>query len=206
MPDALDNYDRADSLSPDADENLPFDMYLSLNNKIFVQSAKAFAMDKTFQLGFKNNVAASFRLQVANFVNFNATNIVYLHDKVTNQYYDIKNNSYEFTIPAGVNNTRYEITFQTNLSTPNNSVLNGLNVYHNIINKTVTLKNPKQINLKSCSLFDVSGKEIFTKNRLGTDVLYEFSTSTLSDGIYIVNLTSDNNESSSRKITVYNSN
>ena len=91
---ALDGYDRADLISPDADQNLAFDMYLCLNNTEFVNSAKAFAMNKTFKLGFKNNIAASLRLQVANFENFNRKNIIYLRNKVTNQYLDIKNDPY----------------------------------------------------------------------------------------------------------------
>ena len=204
MPDARDSYDRFDSKSPDAGGNLPFDMYLPMNNTEFVQSAKPFAMNQTFQLGFKNNVEATFRLQVAGFVNFNSTNNVYLHDKVTNQYYDIKNASYEFSMPTGVNNTRYEITFQTNLSTDPVSVLSTLNVYHNDTNNTVTIKNPKKINLKSCTLYDIAGKAIFTENNLGSNDFYAYSTLNLSDGIYIDKLTSEEGEDTSKKIAVFN--
>ena len=205
MPNALDGYDRADAKSPDAtDSDLPFDIYLAMNNTEFVQSAKPFAMNQTFQLGFKNNAAATFRLQVAGFVNFNSTNNVYLHDKVTNQYYDIKNASYEFSLPTGVNNTRYEITFQTNLSTDPVSVLSTLNVYHNDTNNTVTIKNPKKINLKSCTLYDIAGKAIFTENNLGSNDFYSYSTLNLSDGIYIVKLTSEDGEDTSKKIAVFN--
>jgi hypothetical protein len=48
------------------------------------------------------------------------------------------------------------------------------------------------------------GKLIYTKKELGTDLSYVFSTSNLSDGIYIVKLTTNDKTEMGTKIIVKN--
>ncbi|MFV8372498.1 T9SS type A sorting domain-containing protein [Flavobacterium sp. LB2P74] len=56
--------------------------------------------------------------------------------------------------------------------------------------------------LVSYSLYNVAGKLIFTKSRLETDSSYSFSTSDLSNGIYIVKLNSvDKTEMATKKLS-----
>jgi hypothetical protein len=50
-------------------------------------------------------LTASFKLSVKDIVNFTGANNVYLHDKITNEYFDIKNSFHEVVLPAGTNNS-----------------------------------------------------------------------------------------------------
>jgi len=141
LPNALDGVDNADSKSPDIDSNLPFDMYLYLGNTEYVHSTSAFDINKRYPIGFKNNQTASFRIQVAGFVNFNETSEVYLFDKETGLYHDIKNSEYELTLPAGVNNTRFEITFKNgNLTIINSDLEKSVMVFQNNNKNQLTIK------------------------------------------------------------------
>ncbi|MGH2665674.1 T9SS sorting signal type C domain-containing protein [Flavobacterium sp.] len=202
MPDATDGLERSDSKSADIASNLPYDMYLFLNNTEYMHSATNFALDKVFPIGFKNNTAATFRIQVASLENVNDVSHVFLHDKATGLYHDIKNTEYEVSLPAGVNNNRFEITLQdATLSAEDNTAANFKIFEDNTANKLV-IKNPNAIALQSCLLYDISGKTIFTKTKLGSNPSYEFTTSGLSEGVYIVKLTTADNREVTQKVSI----
>jgi hypothetical protein len=72
------------------------------------------------------------------------------------------------------------------------------------INKNLIINNPSQIELATCSLYDVVGRLIFTKTKLGKDSNYAFPTSDLSNGIYIVKLSTIDKGEKGQKIIVQN--
>ena len=72
------------------------------------------------------------------------------------------------------------------------------------VNKKIIIKNPSQIELANCSLYDVVGKLVFNKDKLGTQTTYTFSTNDLSNGIYIVKLTTNDKTEKGQKIIVKN--
>lgn len=204
MPNALDGVDLADSKSPDISSNLPFDMYLYLGDSEYINSTTSFDLTKRYPLGFKNNVPATFKIKVADFVNFNEVN-VYLFDKDSDTYHDIKNSEYELTLPAGINNSRFEVTFTNDaLGLPPLSA-DTFDIVQNNDTQKVSIANPKMLELKSVSLYDLGGKLIFSKANLGSRTNYQFSTSGISDAIYIVKIVTATNEDFGRKITVRNS-
>ncbi|ELY2010362.1 T9SS type A sorting domain-containing protein [Flavobacterium psychrophilum] len=204
MDSAIDGVDRADSRSPDAEEILPSDMYFALDNSEYVLSTTSFNINKKFAVGFKNSIEATFRVKVLEFVNFDGAQNVYLHDKITDLYHDIKNSEYEFSLPAGVNNNRFEVTFINNTLSTTNNVAADFDVFQNNGNQLLTIKNPKVINLKSCTLYDISGKTILSKTNLGSNSTYEYNTAGLSEGIYIVKLITEANQEISKKISILN--
>jgi hypothetical protein len=202
---AIDGLDATDSKSPDVDENLPVDMYLALGNTEYVMSGTEFNSNKKFALGFKNNVSTTYKMQVADIINFTGSNTIYLHDKETNLYHDIKNSIYEFTLPAGVNNTKYEITFTQGTLSTNQNLITNLDVFQNNANATLSIKNPKGLEISNCGLYDVAVKNIFRKSDLGTDNSHEFNTSRLSDGVYIVKIMTTDKQELSKKVIISNS-
>ncbi|MBE7693744.1 T9SS sorting signal type C domain-containing protein, partial [Tenacibaculum finnmarkense] len=124
--------------------------------------------------------------------------------KITDLYHDIKNSEYEFSLPAGVNNNRFEVTFINNTLSTTNNVAADFDVFQNNGNQLLTIKNPKVINLKSCTLYDISGKTILSKTNLGSNSTYEYNTAGLSEGIYIVKLITETNQEISKKISILN--
>lgn len=206
MDNALDGYDVADSKSADVDNNLPFDVYFPLLNTEFVQSTTAFNIDKRFPLAFKNTAPATFRIRVGEMVNFTGSNVVFLHDKQTDLYHDILNVDYSMSLPVGIDNTRFEITFKntTALSTTENVLAENLIVFQNNKNSMLTVKNSSGIALKSFELFDISGKAILSKSKLGSELSYEYSTAGLSEGVYIAKLITETNQVAATKIAISN--
>jgi hypothetical protein len=68
-------------------------MYFVINDDEYL--INAVNLITKIPIGFKNTDTANFKITVKGIVNFTGTNAVYLHDKTTDLYHDIKNS---FTI------------------------------------------------------------------------------------------------------------
>ncbi|MBG6110394.1 hypothetical protein H4V97_002631 [Flavobacterium sp. CG_23.5] len=204
IPEATDGVDHAmDALSSGDDSSA--DVYFVLDDSEYIINALKFDIDKSIPIGFKNAQEANYKITVKEILNFNAANNVYLHDKTADLYYDIKNSFHEMTLPAGVNNKQYEITFKTKTTLGlNTEATQNFVVYQNNATKSLTINNALLMDLDACSLYDVAGKIIFSKKDLGVNSTYKFSTSGLSDGIYIVKLSTKDKIEVGKKIIIKN--
>lgn len=202
VPGATDGVDRAMDAISSSDDS-PADVYFVIDNDEYLINAVNFDMDKKIPIGFKNTNQANFKITVKGMLNFTGTNAVYLHDKTTDLYHDIKNDFYDLTLPAGVNNTQFEITFKNNVALGvDETARQSFVVYQNNTTKNLTISNPLLLDLATCNLYDVAGKLIFNKKDLGSNSSYTFSTSGLSDGIYIVKIATKDKIEVGQKIII----
>lgn len=197
---ATDEIERAkDALLPP--DNTPAKSYFFIDDKKIAINITDFNINKTFPLGFENTEQANFKITVKELLNFNVDN-VYLHDKVTDLYHDIKNDFYDLTLPAGTNQTRYEITFSNGSLGINPIVKKPVFVSQNNPTNSLTVNNPSLIEIKSVCLFDISGKEVIKNEKMGAHAVYHIPNGNLADGVYIVRVTLDNGQNFSQKIIV----
>ena len=201
-PASTDGVDRAlDAASPnDGQAN----NYFVINNSEYVINVLPFDIDKKIQIGFRNYAQANYKITVNQMTNVPEISNVYVHDKTTNIYYDIKNGVFDLTLPAGTYNTRYEITFKNGTLGIDDVESQKFLVQQDNVNKNLIINNPQQLELVSCSLYDVVGRLIFTKDKLGTDSSYAFPTGELSNGVYIVKLTTNDKAEMGTKIIIQN--
>jgi hypothetical protein len=202
-PAATDGADFAmDAKSPDSTNEM--DMYFVVDNAEYVIDVIDFDINKRIPIGFKNATPANFRIKVGDIINFDGTENVYLHDKNTDIYYDIVNGEYEMNLPAGINNTQYEITFVN--ATLNIPVLSpdSFVVFQNNVAQTLTVTNPNMMDIKSISLYDITGKLVFNTLNVETKDKYQFPTSAISDAVYIVKVITKDNQDFGKKVSVYN--
>ena len=199
--DATDGVDHAKDAKNPGDNN-PMDMYFVLNNEEYIISVIQFDENKRLPVGFRSTTDANVKITVASIINFTQANDIFLYDKVTGIYHDIKNDQYEFQIPSGVINERYEITFRNDALTTTSSIKDNFFIVQNNIRQSLSIANPNAVIVKSVTLFDVLGKIIFDKPDLGNKMLYEFPTTSLSEGIYIIKLKTNDGQSISQKIIV----
>lgn len=200
-PTSTDGVDRADSLSPN---DSPANSYFVIDGNEYIIEVMPFDIDKKIPIGFRNNAEANYKITVNEIINLPEVANVYLHDKTTDLYYDIKNSLYDVTLPAGTYNTRYEITFKNGALGVGGAENQVFLIQQDNVNKKIIIKNPSQIELANCSLYDVVGKLVFNKDKLGTQTTYTFSTNDLSNGIYIVKLTTNDKTEKGQKIIVKN--
>jgi len=202
-PISTDGYDSAMDGAASA-TNLPNDAYFPLNNSYFSISTIPFSLEKRIPIAFKSATTTNFKVSVGEIINFEGAENIYLHDKVSGMYYDIKNSTHEMVLPAGTNTTQYEITFINGLLGTPNIAANAFDLVQNNVSHMLTIANPKLMDLKSVALYDITGKLIFSKTNLGTENRYEFSTSGISDSVYIIKIITADDKDFSKKVTIYN--
>ncbi|MES2575791.1 MAG: T9SS type A sorting domain-containing protein [Bacteroidota bacterium] len=200
---ATEGVDRAlDGASPN---DGPANNFFVINNNEYVINSIPFDIDMKIPIGFRNSAQANYKITVNEMLDLPEVANVYLHDKTTDSYYDIKNDFYDLTLPAGTYNTQYEITFKSSTTLGvDNKESQKFFVQQNNVGKNLIINNPSQLDLSNCSLYDVVGKLIFSKDKLGNDASYSFPTAGLTDGIYIVKLTTSDKTETGIKIIVKN--
>lgn len=202
MPTATDGIDRGiDALSP-AEETLPNDVYFFLNQDRYVIQGVAFDVNKRIPIGIKATNNAVFTFDASMVYNFDESQPIYLYDALDGSYHDIKNNTYELTLPTGVYHNRFEITFTTTALNTNTHAVKDLVIFQDNAHQQLTISNPQMLSLQTVALFDINGKLIFKKENLGTNSSYQWATSGLSDAVYLVELTADNGFKKSQKIII----
>lgn len=97
--------------------------------------------------------------------------IVYLHDKVTNTFTNLKTGNYTFSSNSGLYNSRFELTYTTALgatalgTTRNQFTTNDLEVYHS--NNAIAIKSGNVI-LNSIQLYSLNGQVLYDNNNVNT--------------------------------------
>src|SRR5690606_3620505 len=128
---------------------------------------------------------------------------IYLYDAQDESYHEIRNNTYEVVLPTGIYNNRFEITFKDNaLSSNNDGIQSDVIVFQNNSSQMLAISNPSMIALSSVSFYDISGKLIFNKRNLGSQGNYQFSTSGLSSGVYLVEIIENDKKRMVQKVMI----
>ena len=201
---ATDGFDYgADGRSPSG-EGSEFYYILTDRPHEYIATTVRYDVNKRIPVGFRCNAETNFKVQVKEIVGLQANQKVYLHDKMTDIYHDIKGGIFDMTLPAGNNSTRFEITFSKKKIETNKSadVVEAFTVFQNNVENKLTIYNTFNKEIVSLVMYDISGKVVLEKENLGDDVLFEFSTSNLSDGIYVIKAKTKDNLDMSKKVIV----
>jgi hypothetical protein len=202
IPESTDGVDRGiDAISPVAD-NLPNDVYFFLDNNKYIIQGVNFDINKRIPIGIKSTNNGSFEFDASTIVNFDPSQDIYIYDSQEGTYYDIKNDTYIVILPTGIYNNRFEITFKNDALSASNPIKEYIVVFQNNTNQLLTISNPNLLDLKSVTLFDISGKKIFSHLNLGSNSSYAFSTAALSDGVYLAKIQCSAGKNKVQKIIV----
>ena len=209
-PNTTDGYDLGyDGVSPEVYSNAPNMVYFGHDNntKKCVITTLPFDMEKRIPITFKCAAQSDIKIKVSDVINFTDSENVYIFDKTTGIYYDIKSGEFNMNLPAGDNASRFEVTFKNFdvLATDTNDLAaNSFEVYQNNKNAMLTIINTLGKDVVNCNVYDVTGKLVITKKNLGKNNTIELPTNALSDGVYIVKLNTADAISVEKKIIVGN--
>ncbi|MDT0293745.1 T9SS type A sorting domain-containing protein [Mesonia ostreae] len=144
----------------------------------------------------------SFRIN--NFENFDTEN-VYIYDKQTEEYHSVKDTYFYISLPAGDYSDRFELTFKnTNEDLEvSEEIASSFDVFQNNTNAQLSISNPLQIDLNSIEVFDMTGKRILSSMNLNTQSQYTYPTSKFAQGVYVVRITTKDNISTTKKISIF---
>ncbi|KQB42781.1 T9SS type A sorting domain-containing protein [Flavobacterium aquidurense] len=205
VPQATDGIDIGiDALN--MDDSVPNDVTFWLENGSYVIQGVNFDETKKIALTAKVATNTTFKFYIPEVVNFDNSQMIYLYDALDNSYHDIKNGTYEVAVAPGVYPDRFKITFKSEqtLGTGSQTSKKFFIIQDNA-NSKLKAENPNNLAIKSFKLYDVLGKAVLSKKDLGTDENFTFSTSGLSNGIYIAEFLTTNNERLTEKVVISNS-
>jgi len=203
---ATDGFDKGyDALNIDEQ---PDDMYFVLDNqKLVIQGVGAFDDTKKFPIGLVCQSHGKVKFVLDGVENLDENTPVFLFDKQTNTYYNIKENIAEIEIASrGTFNDRFVIQFtQNTLSTDEfENIEEQLSVFYLTSDHTLNILNTHaDVEITSVQLYDLLGRLVESipmddpSKRDLKIKLYEHAHS-----IYIVKLITTNGDSISKKIVI----
>ncbi len=205
LPEATDGVDSGiDAINMTGD--LPDDVNFWIEDGNYLIQGIAFDPSKKIPLAVKASVNTTLKFKISEFINFDASQAVYIYDKSDESYHDIKNASYEVSVTPGTYKDRFLIAFvDQTLGTEENLGVQNFIIYQDNVNRTIKASNPNGLAVKSFKLYDITGKTVLSKKDLKTDSNYNFPTIGLSYGIYIAEFLTDDNQKLTKKVLISNS-
>ena len=169
------------------------------NNEYIIQGRSLpFTTNDIVPLGFKTDVAGSYTISLPNFDGLFADNQdIYLNDKATNTLHNLKSGAYTFTTQPGVFNTRFEVQYNTTLST-NNPILDVNTILIGVKNQQINI-NAGAVTMHKIELIDVTGRVIYTKEQVNANTA-TIDNLAVSNQMLIVRITTAENGVVSQKI------
>ena len=181
------------------------DAYWTQNSKKLVTQANAYDLNLAIPVVLNLNNQQLIRFRLFDVQNFDNNQPIYIHDKVNDTYVNLQSQNYEINLPAGNYTDRFEVVFvEANTLSTDEFAENNFNVIQNNNTSELVVLNPKKLDIENIKLYDVSGKIIFNKIIKNNNERLSYSTKNLSDGVYLVQTTLSNSNTTTKKVIVAN--
>lgn len=187
-------------------DNQVDDMYwLIQENKYVIQGISHIAPETVLPLGINFDESGTQEISIDNLENFPNDGDIFIHDKELGIYHDLRESTYSFTAATGVYPSRFDIVFQTeeeSLSVDGAELLEeDVTVYYDIDDKSIMIKNPKNVAIESVEVYSILGQAMYGMNDITTSSEFQIETRNYSTGTYIVKIDTETG-SFSKKIIV----
>lgn len=198
MPSATIGYDPAiDGLYINDSETA---LTSSINGLEYIIQGRSLPFDPTdvVALGFKSELGGNYTIALNNFDGlFDTENqAIYLQDNFTNTRTDLRAGSYSFTSAAGVFNNRFEVRYESLLSTETPFLdANSVVVYKD--NQELVV-NAGAIQLSKVQVFDIRGRLLVEKANINVGEV-RLNAGAVNQ-VVLVKITSSNNEVVTKKV------
>lgn len=200
VPGATNSFDSLyDGRTLSANNSVSIYTVLENNNLAIQGRALPFENTDSIPIGYSTTINGDLTINLENFEGLFDNQSIFLYDKITGIYHDLKSGFYTFTTSSGTFNDRFEMRFTTsNLTT--NSFENGnesVKVVH-VQNQLIIASNGSTIS--DVEIYDMTGKLIFVKRNLDTN---EFKTivNEFSSQLLIVKTILANQQTNFKKVT-----
>lgn len=215
---ATDGYDRGlDGMHPMAIMGSDTDAYFPVgddnNRKPYVINAIKYDLEKQVPIAFKLKNQSKFAVKAVEEVKKPYTN-AYVYDSQQHTYQQITGGqSASFNLPAGNYENRFYVVFRNpdiKRDAPlseleeKNTILEKVTFFQNNPAQQLEVLNPEGYTLKSAAVYDMGGKLVINEKNLGDNNRYSFYTGNLSDGVYLVKLTTSNDITIDYRAIVHN--
>jgi len=172
----------------------------NINNEEYTIQGRAlpFVPSDVVSLNFKTITAGEYTIAIDHVDGlFTTGQDIYLVDSVSGTTTNLRNSAYTFTAVAGVNNSRFSLTFQSALNTNGVSFNdNNVKVYKNI---GILNVNSGAISMKNVKIFDIQGRLIAEQKNVNATST-NFKDLRVNQQVLIVQVTSEDNIVVNKKV------
>ena len=204
-------YEATDGVDKDLDvKNMdgdyPQDISFWIEDEDYVIQGLNFNLSKKIPLSVKAAVSTNFKFYISENDGFDDGQPIYIYDAIDMSYHDIRNTPYQVVVEPGKDTARFKISFTNNVTLgTNNAVRSILFISQDNKNQVLNVEDPNNEIMKSFWLYDILGRSVISKDNLGTEQNFSFSTSGLTAGVYIAIFITADGAKITQKIIVSNS-
>jgi hypothetical protein len=180
------------------------DMFWELNKlPLSIQAIPNLNNDQIIPLGIRINKEGNSTIKIDALENIPNTLKIYLFDKETETYHDIKNSDFTINLPVGQYNKRFSLQFVNKTFSINETNLeDGILIFYNNDNKTLNITNNFiDTAVESVYLFNITGQNIakwdIDDNKQSN---IQIPIKNISTAVYIVKIKTDKGEFSKKII------
>jgi len=181
--------------APLVEKNTEDGFWIFNKGKFVIQAVNNFDIDQVLPLGVKVAEGGIMKFSLDGFENIDASQFIYLHDKETDVYRDLKVSDYEINLSGGEYLNRFEIVFNKSVfEIIDNQLEENMDVFYSNSENSIVIDNPMGEKIKSVRMFNVLGQIVYEFNTLFSSKNYKLETNGLSTGGYIVNIKTSTGE------------
>ena len=194
------------------------DISWSISNEAFVINVRPKLDEELIPLKIFLDKETELKFSISELSNFNPDR-VFIYDAMEKLFFNIKTGYLKVNLNPGEYNDRFFLSFIEKLpaaetnekvtpeitsSKPPNILLNSVEIFQNNLQQQLEIKMLYDSELRTIRLYDLNGKLYFTENFTSKEKDFNFSTSNLSNAIYIVKVNTSDNKELTKKIGVKN--
>ncbi len=174
------------------------------DEKMVIQTYAPITDDKVIDLVFNSTGTYDYTLEIIELENIAEDQDIYLRDNLTDTYFDLRSGQYSFSSEFnGEDTERFDIVFQSGDTLDTEEFANDDTLI--FVNNTEDMLYVKGLTTqaKQLSITSMLGQNIKTYNNINNQVLENgINISSLSSGIYLVSVLTDNNQSIDKKVII----
>lgn len=168
-------------------------------NKLSIQGrALPFEETEIIPIGYVSTISSQMSIAIEQTDGFFGEQNVYLFDKTTELYHDLKVAPFSFEATPGTFDNRFELRFTNETLSIENPALAENNLQVIKSNKTIEVKSPSN-SIEAISVFDITGKEIAFFENVNQNT-FSSNQLNISNQVVIVKIKLENNEIVTRKL------
>jgi len=171
------------------------------NDNLSIQGkALPFSQDDIIPIGYSTTINGQLKISLDNFDGVFANENVYLYDKATGVYHDLKSGDFTFTTVNGTYNNRFEVRFSNTALGVSNPTITDDDIKLVSNNNQLTIYSPLK-SIEKVQVFDVLGKLIYSQNNLNTTI-FETNQLAIAPQMLVVKVTLENSQTITKKTLI----